>query len=184
MGTSQLIDRIRSLGYGAREQTDSNHEAGEQERLRSYRRMLWTWLASVLLSAPLAYTMGAHLGLEFLPVPEWLMNPWLQLTLAAPVQFIIGWRFYAGAFRAIMDGSANMDTLGSVGTSAAFFYSLYQTLEGNAHHGLYYETSAVLITLILLGKLMEARARGRTSSAIRKLLQLQASTALVERDGR
>lgn len=182
--TSQLIDRIRSLGYGAREQTDSNHEAGEQERLRSYRRMLWTWLASVLLSAPLAYTMGAHLGLEFLPVPEWLMNPWLQLTLAAPVQFIIGWRFYAGAFRAIMDGSANMDTLVSVGTSAAFFYSLYQTLEGNAHHGLYYETSAVLITLILLGKLMEARARGRTSSAIRKLLQLQASTALVERDGR
>lgn len=181
--SAEFIKKVRTLGYGAREQSKTVDEFAESKQAQHYNRMFWTWIASALLSAPLAYTMAAHLGLNFLPVPQWLMNPYLQLILATPVQFIIGARFYSGAYRALRAGSANMDTLVAVGTSAAFFYSLYMSIQGAAHEGLYYETSAVLITLILLGKLMEAKAKGRTSSAIRKLLQLQARTALLERNG-
>lgn len=180
---ANLIEKVQSLGYAASEQNSSAAEDRDEKRTLEQRRAFFAWFVSAILSAPLAYTMAAHLGLDFLPVPAILMNPWLQLMLAAPVQFIIGARFYAGAWRALRDGSANMDTLVVLGTSAAFFYSLYMSLVRSAHGELYYETSAVLITLILLGKLLEARAKGRTSSAIRKLLRLQAKTALVERHG-
>ena len=182
---ARLIAKVQDLGYGAREQDVDAPDAREEERAQEYRRSLLAWIVSTVLSLPLAYTMAAHLGLDFLPVPHILMNPWLQLALAAPVQFVIGARFYAGAWRALRDRSANMDTLVVLGTSAAFFYSLYMSLTHSAEHHvkLYYETSAVLITLILLGKLLEARAKGKTSSAIRKLLGLQPRTARVERNG-
>ncbi|MCB1320071.1 MAG: heavy metal translocating P-type ATPase, partial [Leptospiraceae bacterium] len=133
-----------------------------------------------------------HFRLDrFLWTPEILMSPWVQLALATPVQFIIGFQFYHGAFSALRNKSANMDVLVALGTSAAYFYSLYMTLlwlqSGMSGHGalphLYYETSAVLITLILLGKYLEALARGRTSNAIRSLMNLQPATARIERDG-
>ncbi|MBE7439538.1 MAG: copper-translocating P-type ATPase [Spirochaetales bacterium] len=179
----QLIEKVEQLGYGAREQRSDAIDHRDEERDREIRRTFVAWVCSAFLSAPLAYTMAAHLGLDFLPVPDVLMNPWLQLALAAPVQFIIGARFYSGAWRALRDRSANMDTLVALGTSAAFFYSLYMSLGPTAHTELYYETSAVLISLILLGKLLEARARGRTSAAIQRLMHLQAPTALVLRNG-
>lgn len=100
------------------------------------------------------------------------MNPWIQLILATPVQFIIGKQFYVGAYKALRNGGANMDVLVVMGTSAAYFYSLYQAIvTAGTHHGphLYFETSAVLITLILLGKLFEAKAKGRSSEAIKKI---------------
>lgn len=116
------------------------------------------------------------------------MNPWVQLALAAPVQFIVGWPFYVGAYKALRNKSANMDVLVALGTSAAFFYSLYESIQsairGTHEAALYYETSAVLITLIVLGKLMEARAKGRSSEAIQKLMGLQAKEAVIERDGK
>jgi Cu+-exporting ATPase len=179
----QLISKVEQLGYGASEQKEDQAEQRAAERYREYVHTFRLWLLSAALSLPLAYTMVAHLGISFLPMPELLMNPWLQLALASPVQFIIGARFYAGAWRALLDRSANMDTLVSLGTSAAFFYSLWQSITHGAHAQLYYETSAVLITLILLGKLLEARAKGKTSSAISKLMQLQAKRAIVVRDG-
>lgn len=179
----QLIKKVEQLGYGAKEHRAEETDQRDEERSKEIRRTFVAWLWSFALSAPLAYTMAAHLGLDFLPVPGVLLNPWVQLALAAPVQFIIGARFYAGAWRALRDGSANMDTLVALGTSAAFFYSLYLSAGRAVHTELYYETSAVLITLILFGKLLEARARGRTSAAIRKLMRLQAKDALVERNG-
>lgn len=179
----QLIGNVEQLGYGAAEQKEEESDQRAAERYREYVHTLRLWLVSAFLSLPLAYTMVAHLGISFLPMPDILMNPWFQLALAAPVQFIIGARFYAGAWRALLDKSANMDTLVSLGTSAAFFYSLWMSLTHGGHAQLYYETSAVLITLILLGKLLEARAKGKTSSAISKLMHLQAKSAFVERDG-
>ncbi len=92
------------------------------------------------------------------------MNPWVQLALATPVQFIIGGQFYVGAYKALRNKSANMDVLVALGTSAAYFYSVYLSIQsiGSSEHmtDLYFETSAVLITLIILGKLFEAKAKG------------------------
>jgi P-type Cu+ transporter len=179
----QLIGKVKQLGYEATVQKEAASKEREESRSREYAKTFKIWLLSALLSAPLAYTMVAHLGIRFLPVPPLLMNPWFQLLLASPVQFIIGARFYSGAWRALLDRSANMDTLVALGTSAAFFYSLYMSFTMPGHGALYYETSAVLITLILLGKLLEARAKGKTSAAISKLMRLQAKTAIVEREG-
>ena len=107
---------------------------------------------------------------------------WLMLALALPVQFYVGWQYYVGAFKALRNKSANMDVLIAMGSSAAFFYSLPITFGLLAGH-VYYETAAVIITLIKLGKFLEARAKGRTSEAIKKLMGLRAKTARVVRDG-
>ncbi|MBI5352945.1 MAG: copper-translocating P-type ATPase [Chloroflexi bacterium] len=107
---------------------------------------------------------------------------WLMLALALPVQFYVGWQYYVGAFKALRNKSANMDVLIVMGSSAAFFYSLPITFGLLAGH-VYYETAAVIITLIKLGKYLEARAKGRTSEAIKKLMGLRAKTARVIRDG-
>ncbi|MCK6582385.1 MAG: heavy metal translocating P-type ATPase [Anaerolineales bacterium] len=107
---------------------------------------------------------------------------WLMLLLALPVQFYVGWQYYVGAFKAIRNKSANMDVLIAMGSSAAFFYSLPITFGLLMGH-VYYETAAVIITLIKLGKFLEARAKGHTSEAIKKLMGLRAKTARVIRDG-
>jgi Cu+-exporting ATPase len=107
---------------------------------------------------------------------------WVMLALAAPVQFYVGWQYYVGAFKAIRNKSANMDVLIAMGSSAAFFYSLPITFGWLMGH-VYYETAAVIITLIKLGKFLEAHAKGRTSEAIKKLMGLRAKTARVIRDG-
>lgn len=107
---------------------------------------------------------------------------WLLLALALPVQFYVGWQYYVGAFKALRNKSANMDVLIVMGSSAAFFYSLPITFGWLTGH-VYYETAAVIITLIKLGKFLEARAKGRTSEAIKKLMGLRAKTARVVREG-
>jgi len=186
-----LIKRIEKLGYGAAVKPSEEETARrKQDELRRQKRL---FIMSCVLSFPLLWAMAGHLAFTaFIPVPDLFMNPWFQLALAAPVQFAIGSRFYVGAYKALRNGSANMDVLVALGTSAAFFYSLYLSLEwalGAAGHGgarmpeLYYETSAILITLVLLGKLLEARAKGRTGEAIKALMGLKAKTATVIRDG-
>ena len=107
---------------------------------------------------------------------------WLMLALAAPVQFYVGWQYYVGAFKSLRNKSANMDVLIAMGSSAAFFYSLPITFGWLMGH-VYFETSAMIITLIKIGKFLEARAKGRTSEAIKKLMGLRAKTARVIRDG-
>ena len=126
------------------------------------------------------YEMTSMDGMGAIPAP-W--TNWLMLALAAPVQFYVGWQYYVGAFKALRNNSANMDVLIVMGSSAAFFYSLPITFGWLTGH-VYYETAAVIITLIKLGKFLEARAKGRTSEAIKKLMGLRSKTARVVRAGR
>ena len=121
-------------------------------------------------------------------LPDILMNPWFQFILATPIQFIIGWQFYVGAYKNLRNGGFNMDVLVALGTSAAYFYSIYEMIKWfsgatNMPH-LYFETSAVLITLILFGKYLEARAKSQTTNALSELLNLQAKEArLIDDNG-
>ena len=168
---------------------DAEQEAREQEIARQ-RRLL---LAGLLFTVPLFVlsmttdlvhnTAGLH---EFLPgLFHWQYLNWLFLALATPVQFYVGWQYYVGAFKALRNKSANMDVLIAMGSSVAYGYSVVVLLlDTFAHYTLghvYFETSAVIITLIVLGKFLEARAKGRTSDAIKKLMGLQARTAHVVR---
>ncbi|MBM6384215.1 MAG: copper-translocating P-type ATPase [Paenibacillus sp.] len=200
---SDITAKIKQLGYGA--ELQQTQEETSSVRERELQRKKWKWMISALLSIPLLWAMVGHFSFtSWIWVPDLFMNPWFQLVLAAPVQFVIGWQFYVGAYKALRNGSANMDVLVALGTSAAFFYSLYLTLTSGMipstapmDHGgmdtsagaampsveLYYETSAILITLILLGKWFEAVAKGRSSQAIKSLIELAPREARVIRDG-
>ncbi|HMX56495.1 MAG TPA: heavy metal translocating P-type ATPase [Leptospiraceae bacterium] len=181
VATDAMLARIHDLGYeGVIPNEESEITQIKQKEVRKLRRRL---ILSAVLSAPLLWTMGSHIPGLHIFVPQILMNPWVQLLLASPVQFIIGFAFYRGAFRALSNATANMDVLVALGTSAAFFYSLFLALSGHSHQGLYFETSAVLITLIVFGKFLESVATGRTSGAIEKLMKLQPDRASVVRDG-
>ncbi|HHW36926.1 MAG TPA: copper-translocating P-type ATPase [Bacillales bacterium] len=182
---ADIIAKVEKLGYSAHQKQDEKEQVDHREKAINEQKR--KFIISAILSLPLLWTMVGHFSFtSFLYVPDFLMNPWIQLILATPVQFIIGKQFYVGAYKALRNGSANMDVLVVMGTSAAYFYSLYQAIVTvGAHHmpHLYFETSAVLITLILLGKLFEAKAKGRSSEAIKKLMGLQAKTAIAQRDG-
>ncbi|MCM2996981.1 cadmium-translocating P-type ATPase [Paenibacillus cellulositrophicus] len=186
---SDMQNKVKQLGYKAvTKQENKKTVDHRKQEIKHQKRLL---LLSAILSLPLLWSMVAHFSFtSWIYLPEILMNPWFQLILATPVQFYVGKQFYVGAYKALRNGSANMDVLVSLGTSAAYFYSLYLTMDwftagANAHHGpsLYYETSAILITLVIMGKLFESLAKGRTSEAIKSLMGLQAKTALVVRDG-
>ena len=179
-----LIEKIQRLGYDAKPKAEANEKQTYKEK--ELQRKKVKLIISAVLSAPLLLTMllemlGANL-------PEILMNPWFQFTLATPVQFYIGWPFYVGAFKNLRNGGANMDVLVALGTSAAYFYSLYEAFKTIGNPGymphLYFETSAVLMTLILFGKYLEAKAKNQTTNAISKLLNLQAKEARVIRNGK
>lgn len=182
---ADIIAKVEKLGYGAHQKQDGKEQVDYREKAIKEQKL--KFIISAILSLPLLWTMFGHFSFtSFLYVPDLLMNPWVQMIFATPVQFIIGKQFYVGAYKSLRNGSANMDVLVVMGTSAAYFYSVYQAIVTmGAHHGphLYFETSAVLITLILLGKLFEAKAKGRSSEAIKKLMGLQAKTAMVIREG-
>ncbi|UOQ95152.1 heavy metal translocating P-type ATPase [Halobacillus shinanisalinarum] len=181
-----IIEKVKKLGYEAVVKKDREEQKDhKKEEINKKKRQLFI---SVLLSLPLLYTMVAHLPWDLgIPVPALLMNPWFQFLLATPVQFYIGAPFYLGAYRALSNKSANMDVLVALGTSAAYFYSVVEAIRWQLNPDvmpeLYFETSAVLITLILVGKLFEALAKGRTTAALTKLLSLQAKEATVLRNG-
>ena len=186
---ADMQNKVKQLGYKAIVKQGDTHTGDHREKeIQQQKRKL---LISAILSLPLLWSMVGHFSFtSWIYMPELFMNPWFQLILATPVQFMIGRQFYVGAYKALRNGSANMDVLVALGTSAAYFYSLYLTLNwffagGEAHHGpaMYYETSAILITLVIMGKLFEGLAKGRTSNAIKSLMGLQAKTAMVLRDG-
>lgn len=185
----RIVDIVKKMGF---EFVEKNEESTEEERNEQKEQLIKaqerTFLISLILSIPLMWTMVTHFSFtSFLWIPDLFLNPVFQLILATPVQFIIGRDFYRGAYLSLKSKSSNMDVLVALGTSAAYFYSVYLTIQyyqGRLHHvHLYFETSAMLITLILLGKLLEQKAKGRTSDAIRKLMGLQARMAVVEKDG-
>ena len=178
-----LIQRIQKLGYDAKVKADAaERKTHKEQQIKALRTKL---IVAGILSLPLLITMLDHLFR--IELPAIFMNPWFQFLLATPVQFFIGWQFYVGAYKNLRNGSANMDVLVALGTSAAYFYSLYEAIKTIGNSGyvphLYFETSAVLITLILLGKYLEVRAKSQTTQAISRLLNLQAKHARVVRDG-
>ncbi|MFF2886476.1 heavy metal translocating P-type ATPase [Paenibacillus sp. NPDC057967] len=195
ISVKDMQSKVKQLGYAAALKAEEKET--QEHRSRETRKHKLTLILSALLSLPLLWSMVGHFSFTtWMYVPDLFMNPWFQLVLATPVQFYVGAPFYKGAYKALRNRSANMDVLISLGTSAAYFYSIYLTLQwwadgASAHHGhsvqhgpsLYFETSAVLITLVVLGKLFETLAKGRTSEAIKSLMGLQAKTALVIRDG-
>lgn len=201
-GWSELKATVERAGYGVIETPDEamhdaeDIEAAAREReLADKRRKL---LVGVLLSvpvfvismsrdfgliAPWIFVEGVtvHPGMMHHPAHTDLLN-WLLLLLATPVQFYSGWDFYVNAWKALKARTANMDTLIAMGSSAAYFYSIALMSFGLAGH-VYFETAALIITLILVGKYLEVRAKSRTSAAIKALMGLQAKTARVLRGG-
>ncbi|MGH3087272.1 MAG: heavy metal translocating P-type ATPase, partial [Rubrobacteraceae bacterium] len=182
-GMRDFEKAVGDAGYGVvREQEEG---ASEDAREREYRKLKNRFLVAAALTVLiLVGSLPRMLGFE-VPVSMTLLNFGL-LVLATPVQFWAGWRFYEGAWGALKHGQANMNTLVAVGTSAAYLYSVVATLAPQLFAGradVYFDTSALIITLILLGRLLEARAKGRTNEAIKKLAGLQAKTARVHKNG-
>jgi len=168
---------VQKAGYGARA-PDLPAPPPESEA-QAWRPVI----VAAALSLPLLLPMLAGLA-----GASWAWPAWLQFALATPVQFWFGARFYAGAWRALRGGSANMDVLVALGTTAAYGLSLYEWWAGTRMPGmapghLYFEAAAVVITLVLLGKRLEARAKRQTTQALRALQALQPATARVRRDG-
>ncbi|HOA54334.1 MAG TPA: heavy metal translocating P-type ATPase [Clostridiales bacterium] len=182
--TSDLIKAVEAIGYKAERAEELSVDREKEQREKEIRRLRLELVISAILTAPLLFSM--LLMITNIDIP-FFHNEYFQLIVATPVQFIIGFRFYKNAYRALRSGSANMDVLIAMGTTAAYFYSIYNAFFA-PHEGmmkeLYFESSAVIITLILFGKYLEAVAKGRTSEAIKKLMGLQAKTARVIRDGR
>lgn len=184
--SEQLIEAVKGRGYGAAPHGahgDHDHSriGGEQEEIAYYRRL---FLISLSFALP-ALIIGM-LFMEGGLFPTGYVLPYAQyvlLLLATPVQFYVGWPFYKGTWLSLKNGTANMDSLIAIGTLAAYLYSVYLVFVAGAMEQ-YFEISAVLITLVILGKYLEARARSRTSEAIRKLMQVQPKTALLLRDGK
>ncbi|HEY1402701.1 MAG TPA: heavy metal translocating P-type ATPase, partial [Pyrinomonadaceae bacterium] len=198
-GAARLIGTVEEIGYGASDAgeegaAEKEREAASEEQAQLRRR----FLVAAVLSAPVLVVAMSHGRIEMFDV-AWIN--WAQLVLTIPVIFYSGWPFYQGAWTALKHRAADMNTLIATGTGAAFIYSLVVTIAPRlvvADHAaempgmsgghpsvapVYFEAASVIIALILLGRLLEARARGKTSDAIKRLLGLQPRTARVVREG-
>ena len=191
-----IVEAIRDVGYdvigagtsGARgSDFESIEDAEQQARDREYRALRFKLTLGTALAIPVVILGMAHANFQG--------ANWVQLALSAPVLFFCGWSFYRGAWKSVRHLTADMNTLIAVGTGAAFLYSAAATIApaavsanphvaaGHAPAPVYFETAVVIIVLVLLGKVLEARARGRSSEAIRRLIGLQPRTARIVRDG-
>lgn len=168
----RLVDKA---GFSAEIKTDN--KIANEKNITEYEKLKRDFIISAIFSIPLFSAMFFHMA----GVHTILNNGYFQWALATVVQFYIGRRFYVNAYKSLRGGGANMDVLIALGTSAAYFYSIYHVLIGSDQ--LYFESSAVVITLILLGKLFEKRAKTRTTDAISKLMGLQAKKANVIKNG-
>lgn len=174
---------IRDVGYGVIEPEGGVEDAEQRERYREIRTLKIKLAFSAAVTIPVViYSNASFLPftLPTLPIDNFI--PLLLFVLATPVHFIVGHNFFVGAYKALRNRNPNMDVLVAIGTSAAYFYSVYVTFTGQGK--LYYTTAVSLMTFLILGKLLEAIAKGRTSAAIRKLMRLRAKTARVVRDGK
>ena len=178
-----IVEKIRSLGFDV---VDADSEA--DVRAEEFQRQKLQFSVGILFTLPLfLLSMGRGMGL----IGGWANAPWvnwIMFGLALPVQFYVGWDYYVGSVKALRNRSANMDVLVAMGSSVAFVYSvvviaaLSLNMQGLGNH-VYFETAAVIITLIKLGKLLEARAKGQTSAALKKLIRLSPKTACLLKDG-
>ncbi len=167
-----IIRLIEDIGFGA------SKEAGDPAEAERHTKIIL--ILSVIFTLPMSLSMFDHVfGLNVFPLI--FMNKWVQFVLASFVQFAGGWRFYKGAYANLKHGSANMDVLVAMGTTTAYLYSVV-SMFFDGH--LYFEASAMLITLVLLGKYLEGIAKARTADALRSLMELGAKTAVVLHDGK
>jgi len=177
VGVEQLVAAVKAAGYEATTQDAAGTEASAPApRQRALRHVV----IAAALSAPLLLGMVGHL----LGLP-WMLPGWAQFALATPVQFWLGWRFYVAGWKAVRAGAGNMDLLVALGTSAAWGLSVFELLAAapGREPALYFESSALIVTFILLGKWLEARAKGQTAAAIHALMRLRPDTARIRRDG-
>mgnify|MGYP003964836467 FL=1 len=173
---AKIIEVINSKGYTA--SLDQGDSAAKEKLMK--KKELLKQRNKVLISSIFAFP-ALILGMFFMKNPI-AYQDYIMWFLATPVQFYIGWNFYTGAWAALKNKTSNMDTLVAMGTSAAYFYSVYAVLFHAGHQ--YFEASAVLITLVVFGKYLESFAKGKTSEAISKLMEIGAKTALVIREGK
>jgi len=190
-----IQDAIDAAGYSGQPVQEQDlltgDDAERKARLTESRQLTRkVWIGGIISTILVIGSLPAMTGLHISFIPMWLHNFWLQAVLTAPVQFWCGKSFYINSWKALKRHAATMDTLIALGTSAAYFYSLFVTIfpgfliAQGLSPSVYYEVAAVIITLILLGKLFENRAKGQTSEAIRKLIGLQARTARIIRNGK
>ncbi len=170
-----LVQAVQKKGYGAEVLGEESYAREEKLRQQEIQKLKRKVIISSALSLPALIISMFIMGLSYKDYFLWI--------LTTPVQFYIGWPFYQGTWAALKNKSANMDSLIAIGTSAAYFYSMYVILFTSGNH-LYFEISAILITLVLLGKYLEAVAKGKTSQAIAKLVKMGAKTATVIRKGK
>jgi P-type Cu+ transporter len=170
----KLLGSIKKKGYGGHVITEHNIKLEGKKKKKELNKLRNKVILSAIFAIP-----AFILGMFFMKTPLFAFQDYVMWILATPIQFYIGKQFYQGTWAAIKNKSANMDTLIAMGTSAAYFYSVYVVLSGNGHQ--YFEASAVLITLVVFGKYLEAMAKGKTSEAISKLMKMGAKTATVIR---
>lgn len=186
----EMAAAVRKAGYDVVEAAEGEEAEDAEAAARSaeIRHQQTRLIVGIVFSLPLFLFSMAR---DFSLLGHWAHDAWVNwlfLVMATPVQFYVGWDYYTGAYKSLRNGSANMDVLVAMGSSVAYLYSvavLIAKTVGSSALGdhVYFETSAVIITLIVLGKLLEARAKGQTSAAIKKLMGLQAKMARVVRDG-
>ena len=176
VSVEQLVAAVEKTGYGASPVGQKSGEQKAEEKRREADELGLKFKVAMALSLPLIVTSMHVPGIP-------MLNPWLQAALATPVIFWAGGKFFINAWKALRGRFADMNVLIALGTGAAYFFSLWQTVAGGHHAVVYYEVAAAIIALILFGKWLESRAKGRTGEAIRKLLEMEAKSALVVRDG-
>jgi len=185
--TNHILNKIKHLGFEAKARTDRRHPPKKHEKVSVLQ---WNFIISVLLTIPLAWAMMSHFEWStFIYIPDIFKNPFFQFIITIPIQFVLGFQFYERAWYAVKNGSANMDVLVVLSTSAAFFYSHYITfttpdfLTTTDSELLFYETSAFIITFILLGRLLEQKTMSKTKEALEKLYQVQTRRATLFKNG-
>ncbi len=178
---AELRRAVKSAGFDSLELGGDAEDAEAKARAQETAEQKRLLVIGLIFTLPLfIFSMGRDMGI----FGEWAhgaWSNWFMFALATPVQFYVGWQYYVGGYKSLRNGSANMDVLVAMGSSVAYFYSIVVMLNILPGH-IYFETSAVIITLIRVGKFLEARAKGHTSDAIKKLMGLRAKTARVIRD--
>lgn len=180
LSINDVTGAIEKAGYGAEIIEKKSSDVEKDARIKEISNLKKNLIISAMLTIPLF--LGMFLSMLKIEIP-FFRSAYFQLALATPVQFVIGAKFYKNAYHGIKSLSPGMDTLVAIGTSAAYFFSIYNAFIVEDNMNLYFEASATIITLILMGKYLEAAAKGKTSEAIKKLMGMQARTAKVIRDG-
>ena len=182
MSQAQIRQAIQEIGFEVFETDDEVEDVERLAREREIHRQKSLLIIGLIFTVPL-FAMSMLRDFKLIPaIIVGIDLNWVMFALATPVQFYVGWQYYVGAYKALRNGSANMDVLIAMGSSASYFYSI-PVLLGMIEGHVYFETAAVIITLIVLGKYLEARAKGRTSEAIKELLNLRVKIARVVRNG-